>query len=89
MTKDNFKEWFKIMWGNGYIFIFLISITIVISQLFALSEVINLIKESWHDGITAFSFTVAGFTIPSVILVLVAYKGFYKHWKNLKKNNNV
>lgn len=80
MEKDN---WFKIMWGNGYIQLSAIAITFMIINLCYLNEYVTEVLNADNYGIVVL-ITVT-FLIPFIILPLTVWLGFIKHWNKLKK----
>ena len=75
----SFKKWFSIMWKNGYIFLF--SIFTLISVLFGLfPEVVQMEGETgWRWGVFGFGLFGMG---------LIAYKGFWQFWNDLKNGRS-
>ncbi len=78
----SFKNWFKLMFSNGYI-------QICFCSLFAI--IIGIFNFSWcWDTITS-SFVISGFAgvcavifflIPPAIFIVTAYKGLYQYWQD-------
>ena len=66
---ENFKKWFKLMWNNYYIQLYLLAIILLIF----------VIKD--YNNITGFGYVI---TIPILMMGLIIYKGFYLHWKKNK-----
>lgn len=70
----SFKNWFSIMWKNGYIVIFFLAIAVL---LFALSKAEDIIQDSgifWLCVVSA---------IPAAVIIVIAYKAFYQFWKDV------
>ena len=75
----SFKNWLKIMWKNGYIFLF--SIFLLMSVVFGLfPEAVMMEDETtWRWGVFGFGIFVMG---------LIAYKGFWQFWNDLKNGRS-
>lgn len=71
----SFNNWFRIMWENGYISRFAIFFLATIISLFFPGFIGAMPDESWN-------LYVAGFT--GLITILIAYKGFFQKWNDLK-----
>lgn len=84
----SFSMWFKIMWKNGYIFLFLVGLTMLGFELFNLGNVFMWTLEAWQDGIFAGILVTMGIFIPITMVGLIAYKGFYQYWNDLKSGNS-
>lgn len=76
----SFKTWFRIMWNNRYIQLFLVGFFLLIMQLTHIKWCVDLIAEQPGFGIIM---TGLGMLIPIGIVSAVSYFGFYKHWKFL------
>lgn len=74
--KENqtFKNWFKLMWGNNYIQLFLLAIAFLIAEL------------NWMDSFYSLGGFIIGLSIPIGMMILIGYKGFYQFWSDIKKN---
>jgi len=80
----SFKMWLKLMWSNGYIFYFLLTLTAAIILIFfpgvfGFDEVL-IEDEPWGRWI--------GLIIPVVGMILVCYKGFYQFWNDMKNGRS-
>lgn len=73
--KENqtFKNWFKVMWSNSYIFLFFLGIAFIIVM--ALS--------TFDDNLGYLILL-----IPISSCSVIAYKGFYQFWNDLKKGQS-
>lgn len=71
----SFKMWFSIMWKNFFIQLFLIAI-------FAIGLVVFLFDEE-----RGFDFYLA-LTVPSLAAIIIAFKGFYQFWQDLKNGRS-
>jgi hypothetical protein len=67
----SFKMWFKIMWGNTYIQLFVLALAFFIGIL------------TQYNSFDGWGFWVC-LTIPSLTMIVIAYKGFYQFWNDLK-----
>ena len=70
----SFKNWFRIMWDNNYIQIFL---TALITNILFL-----IFPDVAGDG------QVFVVVFLSIIKLVVAYKGFYQKWNDLKNGRS-
>jgi hypothetical protein len=75
----SFKNWFKIMWKNGYIFSFAIfSLVAIMFGLFPESIMME-DYTGWRWGIFGFGLLGMG---------IVAFKGFIQFWNDLKNGRS-
>jgi len=84
----SFKNWFRIMWSNKYILIFLVGLGGMIAQLIMWSDMTNMIKENYADSIGGGIMVTIAMLLPTAIASLVAYKGFYQFWNDLKNGRS-
>jgi len=75
----SWNNWFRIMWGNGYITRFLIFFTATILAIFAPGFFGVMPDENWN-------IYLAGFT--GLITIIIIYKGFYQKWNDLKNGRS-
>ncbi len=68
-----FKMWFKIMWMNWYIQLFIIC-------LIAISLVLN-------SGLEGLDLALA-ITIPTSSALVIIFKGFYQFWNDLRNGRS-
>jgi len=81
----SFKKWFSIMWKNKYILLFLIAFTGFVFELIYFKDVITMVTDAvGSDGI-GFGI-LAGFalSLPTLMMAIIGYKGFYQFWNDLK-----
>lgn len=83
----SFKKWFQIMWKNGYIFLFLVGLTGMITQVVMWDEMMDMIIENYSSTIGAIAVTIA-MIMPTAIVGLISYKGFWQFWNDLKNGNS-
>jgi hypothetical protein len=67
----SFKKWFKIMWSNGYIALFIVAAIAFGAILFTLQG-----SELWIS------------ILPVAMMAVIAYKGFYQFWNDLKNGRS-
>ena len=82
MTKTDLtggQSWLKIMWKNGYVAIFILSLLAI---LFLSYKSTAIIEES---GIVWLAVVLL---IPAIALICVSYFGFYRFWKYLKNGKS-
>lgn len=79
MSKDplkgdhSFTMWFKIMWINWYIQLFIICLA-----------AIGLVMSSDLSGLDS----ILALAIPTTSAIVIVYKGFYQFWDDLKKGRS-
>jgi len=73
------QSWLKIMWQNGYIFIFTVFLTMLIFTLYKASDIIDYSGLFWLLGILL---------IPVTGLFCISYFGFYRFWNDLKNGRS-
>jgi len=81
---NSFKEWFKIMWKNSYIFLFLVGLGGVIAQLVMWDGVVEMVRENYSYSTMGAIMVTIGMLIPISITIVVAYKGFWQFWRDLR-----
>lgn len=84
----SFKRWFQIMWKNGYIFLFLVGLGGVITQLAMWDEMMEMVRENYSYSTMGAIMVTIGMIIPVAIASVVAYKGFWQFWNDLKGGNS-
>lgn len=84
--ENSFKFWFALMWQNHYIQIFLLTFIISLIELFKLSSISEIVSDNYSDeSWLGATFTIAGLIIPPVVSAVIAYKGFWQYFQDLKK----
>lgn len=68
-----FKMWFSIMWRNWYIQLFAICIAFIVLV--------------FTSGLENIDFILA-LTLPIVTALVIAFKGFYQFWNDLKNDRS-
>ena len=79
------KMWFKIMWKNTYIQIFVVALILLIVEIIFYEEVVDMFYDAASDGVPQAMMAVIGIIIPITLVITTAYLGFYKFWKKLIK----
>ena len=69
-----FNTWFKIMWNNFFIQLFMISLAFIALTILLYGEI---------D--TGFFIAIS---IPALAAIITVYKGFYQFWNDLKNNRS-
>lgn len=83
--ENSFKFWFALQWQNKFLPIFIVTFLLTIIGLFKINWVINTVSENYFDeGVLGASFTIAAFSIPPIVSVVIAYKGFWQYFNDLK-----
>lgn len=83
----SFKNWFKIMWGNHYIQLFVLFFTVLILQIVNFSWCVEVWMDCNMDGIWGTIAVSIGMAIPLLGALIIAYKGFYCFWRDLINGN--
>mgnify|MGYP001602017695 FL=1 len=66
--------WFKLMWKNGYIQLFIVALAFLIGEI------------SQYDSFYSLTGFYVGISIPILMMLMIAYFGFYKFWKYYKNS---
>lgn len=94
MAKDyldgdhSFKNWFKIMWKNGYIFLFFVGLGGMIAQLVLWNDMIDMIQDNFAYSTFGGIATIVAMLIPAAITGLIVGKGFIQFWNDLKNGRS-
>jgi hypothetical protein len=83
----SFKNWFKIMWQNTYIPIFLAALIALVFQIIKIEDCLVYVGSAYVEGLVPLIFSLIFMFLPLSILCIVAYKGFYQFWNDLKNGN--
>ena len=87
--ENSFKFWFALQWQNKYMPIFLLTFTLTIIGLFNLNSVVDIVESNYVDeSWLGASFAIAGFSIPPIVSIVVAYKGFWQYFDDLKNGRS-
>ena len=79
--ENSFKFWFALQWQSKYMPIFLL--------IFNLNSVVDIIESNYIDeSWLGASFAIAGFSIPPIVSIVVAYKGFWQYFDHLKNGRS-
>ena len=85
----SFKKWFYIMAiKNSYFWLFLVGLGGMIAQLILWNDMIEMIKENFAFETFGGIMTVIGMLIPSAMVAIISYKGFYQFWNDLKNGRS-
>jgi hypothetical protein len=84
----SFKNWFKIMWQNHFIQLFVLFFTLVILQLINFSWCVETWYDCHSDGIIGTIAVSIGMAIPFSGASIIAYKAFFQYWRDLKSGNS-
>lgn len=71
-----FKDWLKLMNNNNYITLFVIGLAFFIGILSQYEK---------FTPVIGFYIVIA---IPTLMMIIIAYKGFYKHWKEMQNKKS-
>ena len=85
----SFKNWFKIMWKNFYIQIFVVALTGLILELVNFDWVIECVRDaaSMDGGFFGF-LTAFALSLPVWMILVTVWLGFIKFWKDLKNGRS-
>ena len=86
--EKSFKSWFKIMWQNFFIQLFVGFFTILIIELFNFDWCVNAFNDAKSDGIPATIFACFGLALPLAGAIIVGYKGLWQYWRDLMTGKN-
>lgn len=86
--ENSFKFWFALQWQNKFLPIFLVTFIATIVELCKLGDIIDAIKNNFDDGVAGGIFTIMGSIIPPAISIIIAYKGFYQYFNDLKNGTS-
>lgn len=84
----SFKKWFQIMWKNGYIFIFLVGMTGIVTEFVKWEDVKYTINDNFAYSTFGGIATITALLIPWAMTAVVSYKGFYQFWNDLKNGRS-
>ena len=84
----SFKKWFSIMWKNGYIFLFLVGLGAMITQLVMWDEMMEMVRENYSWSTWGAIMVTIGMLMPAAIASVIAYKGFWQFWNDLKNGRS-
>lgn len=83
--ENSFKFWFALMWQNHYLQIFTVVFIATLVELFNFGSLIDIVSENYADeGALGATFATIGFNIPPIVCLVIAYKGFYQYFNDLK-----
>jgi hypothetical protein len=84
----SFKNWFRIMWKNSFIFLFLVGLGGMITQLVLWNDMIEMIRENFAFETFGGIMTIIAMLIPPAMVGIIAYKGFWQFWNDLKNGRS-
>jgi len=86
--EKSFKFWFALQWQNKYIQIFAVSFSLLIYQLFDLSNSLGYIKDAWRESVGAGLMVTGGSLLPLIVSSVVSYKGFWQYFNDLSRGKS-
>jgi hypothetical protein len=86
--ENSFKWWFALQWQNGYLQLFSLFFTLFILQLFNFGTMMEWYKDAWSDSTAGGIMTSMGMLIPITGASIIAYKGFYQYFNDLKNGRS-
>ena len=76
------------MGGNGYIFLFILGFGGTVLQIVMWDEMMEMVRENYsYSTMGAIAVTI-GMLIPISIASIVAFKGFWQFWKDLRNGRS-
>jgi len=85
MTEEKKLTWFKLMWKNGYIQLFPVSLAMIVLSYF-IWETTSFIEVPFTDW--EFNSAWMVLLIGAFMAFLLIYKGFIQFWNDYKKGNS-
>lgn len=87
--EDSFKFWFALMWQNMFIVLGLIGFTVTALEITHPLWVGDVVAENFQDGGTAGGiFTILGLLVGPAMFSIIAYKGWWQYWDDMKKGKS-
>lgn len=83
----SFKNFFKIMWGNNFIQLFLLFLGLTIAEIIGFKTVIGWVIDAFDDGTGTGIFVSIFIVIPASVTAYIAYK-INQFWEDLKSGNS-
>lgn len=87
--ENSFKFWFALQWQNAYIQIFIAFFVLLILEIVKFGTVWNWLTESYSEGIGTGLFVTPFLFLPITGAVIVAYKGFWQYFNDIKERYNL
>lgn len=72
MTEERKYTWFQLMFKNSYIQLFIVAIAFLVAELVMM------------DSFYSTAGFIVGISIPILMMIVIAYKGFYQFWNDYK-----
>jgi hypothetical protein len=86
--ENSFKYWFALQWQNKYIQIFFVFFTLLTLQLINFETVWGWLIDSYKDSTMTGIFVTPFMFLPLAGVLIVAYKGFYQYFNDLKNGRS-
>lgn len=87
--EDSFKYWFALMWQNMFLQLGVLGFVVTMLELTHPIWVINTVIENLNDGGTAGGiFTIIGLCIIPLMFTVMAYKGWWQYFDDMKKGRS-
>ena len=84
----SFKNWFKIMWGNTYIQLFIVFLTLLVFQIIYFQDCLEYCRDAYESGIAESILMTAGMLLPIGGVLLIGILGFIRFWNDLKNGRS-
>lgn len=82
--ENSFKFWFALQWQNTYIQLFVVFFTVLTLQLINFKTVWGWLMDSYNDSIGTGIFVTPFMFLPLAGASIIAYKGFFQYFDDLK-----
>lgn len=82
------RNWFALQWQDKNILYFLPFITLLTLQLINLETVWGWLIEAYNDSTMTGIFVTPFMLLPLAGVLIIAYKGFYQFWDDMKKGTS-
>lgn len=81
-TPSGFSTWFHVMWSNWYIQLFAVGLAGTVAEIASADWVAGNVAEA--DGAVGTAMVWLGVCVFPAVMLIVAYKGFYQFWRDLR-----
>lgn len=85
----SFRNWFRIMAiKNSYFWLFLVGLGAMIAQIVLWKDMMEMIRENFAYETFGGILTIIAMLIPPAMVGIIAYKGFWQFWNDLKNGRS-
>lgn len=83
--EKSFKWWFALQWQNFFIQLFTVAFVLLVLEFINFGWVIETVLENFiNGGVFGGIATILGLSIPALLVPIIAYKGFWQFWNDMK-----